>query len=199
LRSTILFVPGLRDHVPEHWQTLLAEQLPGSRTVPPLEHDKLSCAARVEALDRALAEISGPVVLAAHSAGCLMVAHWAPLSRGRPIVGALLATPADIETPLPPGYPTMEALNANGWLPIPNQPLPFPSIVAASANDPLASLERAEAMALGWNSELALIGAVGHLNPAAGFGPWPRALEFLEVLDDETADPAAGPSGRSRH
>src|SRR6476619_5828924 len=93
MRSTVLFVPGLRDHVADHWQTLLAQQLPGSRTVAPLEHDKLSCAARVAALDRAIAEIEGPIVLAAHSAGCLMVAHWAQ-QHSRPIHGALLATPA---------------------------------------------------------------------------------------------------------
>jgi predicted alpha/beta hydrolase family esterase len=77
LQPTVLFVPGLRDHVADHWQTLLAAESPGSWTVPPLEDDKLSCAARVEALDRAILAIDGPVVLAAHSAGCLMVAHWA--------------------------------------------------------------------------------------------------------------------------
>ena len=137
MRSTILFVPGLRDHVAEHWQTLLAADLPGSRTVPPLEHDKLSRAARVEALDRAIAAIDGPVILVAHSAGCLMVAHWAQ-QHGRPIRGALLATPADIERPLPAGYPTLPDLQANGWLPLPRSPLPFPSIVAASSGDPLA-------------------------------------------------------------
>jgi hypothetical protein len=32
--------------VPQHWQTLLAAKLERVRTVPPLEHDKLSCAAR---------------------------------------------------------------------------------------------------------------------------------------------------------
>ena len=31
-----------------------------------------------------------------------------------PLVAALLATPADIETPLPPGYPTMDELRGNG-------------------------------------------------------------------------------------
>ena len=46
--TTILIVPGLRDHVPEHWQTLLAEQLPKVRSVPPLEQDKLSLPARVD-------------------------------------------------------------------------------------------------------------------------------------------------------
>ena len=75
--TTVLIVPGLREHVPEHWQTLLAAKLPRVHTVPPLEQDKLSCAARVEALDRALRAIDGPVILVAHSAGVMMVAHWA--------------------------------------------------------------------------------------------------------------------------
>lgn len=182
MRSTILFVPGLRDHVADHWQALLAAELPGSHTVAPLEHDKLSCAARVEALDRAIAAIEGPVVLAAHSAGCLMVAHWAR-RHDRPIQGALLATPADIERPLPPGYPASDALLANGWLPVPREPLPFPSIVAASGNDPLARLDRTTALADDWSSELVFLGDVGHLNPIAGFGPWPAARTLLEALD----------------
>ena len=69
-RPTIVFVPGLRDHVPEHWQTLLV----------------------------------------AHSAGVMMVAHWAQ-SHDRPIRGALLATPADLEQPLPAGYGAAWHLN----------------------------------------------------------------------------------------
>jgi hypothetical protein len=52
---TVVIVPGLRDHVAEHWQTLLANHLPRSRTVEPLTHDKLSCAARVAALEETLA------------------------------------------------------------------------------------------------------------------------------------------------
>lgn len=182
MRSTVLFVPGLRDHVADHWQTLLAQELPGSRTVTPLERDKLSLTARVEAIDRALAAISGPVVLAAHSAGCLMVAHWARRS-GRPVEGALLATPPDIERPLPAGYPTPAELEAGGWLPLPKAELPFPSLLVASANDPLASPQAAEALADAWGSRLIEAGAVGHLNPAAGYGPWPMAAELLTMLD----------------
>lgn len=182
MKSTVLFVPGLRDYVADHWQTLMAAELPGSRTVAPLVQDRLSCAARVEALDRAIASIEGPVILAAHSAGCLMVAHWAQ-QHDRPIKGALLATPADIENPLPPGYPTLPELEANGWLPIPRKPLPFPSLVAASSNDPLAALDRVLEMANAWQSQFFLPGAVGHLNGASGFGPWPHARSLLEALD----------------
>jgi uncharacterized protein len=180
--STVLIVPGLRDHVPDHWQTLLEARLPRVRSVPPLEHDKLSCIARVDAIDRALQGIDGPVVIVAHSAGVVMVAHWAASRPGRDIRGALLATPADLETPLPVGYPTIDALKANGWLPIPRAPLPFPSIVAASSNDPLARLERARELAQSWDSRLVELGAVGHLNPQAGFGEWPGADALIREL-----------------
>ena len=64
-----LIVPGLRDHVAEHWQTLLEAKLPNARSVPRMDHDKLSRAAWVTELDRSLAAIEGPVVLVAHSAG----------------------------------------------------------------------------------------------------------------------------------
>lgn len=183
MSSTVLFVPGLRDHVADHWQTLAAAQIPGARTVPPLEHDKLSCAARVEALDRALRAIDGPVILAAHSAGCLMVAHWAARGRGGAVKGALLATPVDAETPLPEGYPTLDALQVNGWLPMPRRPMPFPTLVAVSSNDPLAAFDRGVALGQAWGGEIVELGAVGHLNPAAGFGPWPQALELIAQLD----------------
>jgi len=121
--ATVLFVPGLRDHVEDHWQTHLAREIAGSKTVPPLIKDRLSLRARVEVLDEALQAIAGDVILAAHSAGVLMIAHWAQ-NPTRAIRAALLATPADIETPLPEGYPTFQELTQNGWLPIPRAPLP---------------------------------------------------------------------------
>lgn len=178
---TILFVPGLRDHVAEHWQTLLAADIAGSVTVEPLTQDRLSLEARVAALDAALASIKGDVVIAAHSAGALMVANWA-LAPTRKIRGALLATPADVECPLPAGYPTFDELNANGWVPIPRQRLPFPAIVAASRNDPLAQFQKLADLAHAWGAELHDAGDVGHLNPAAGFGPWDGAVPLLERL-----------------
>lgn len=178
---TVLFVPGLRDHVAEHWQTLIAAEIPRSVTVEPLQVDRLSREARVRALDEAVNSIEGDVILAAHSAGALMVANWA-LKPTRSIRGALLATPADVENPLPPGYPAFEDLKANGWIPIPREPLPFPAIVAASRNDPLAQFEKVAGLARAWGAELYDAGDVGHLNPAAGFGPWPEAHSLLERL-----------------
>ncbi len=182
MKPSVLIVPGLRDHVVDHWQTILARKIANSVTVPPLEHDKLSCAARVAALDAALAKISGPVVLVAHSAGVMITVHWAAQNHARPIQGALLAAPADLGTPLPKGYPASEALRDNGWLPVPRRKLPFPAIVAASTNDPLARFGRVEAFSRDWGARLVDLGAVGHLNPASGFGEWKGALTLLQEL-----------------
>lgn len=178
---TILLVPGLRDHVEAHWQTILEKKLPNVCSVAPLEQNKLSCAARIEALENALDRIAGPVVLVAHSAGVMITVHWANKYR-RPIHGALLATPADLESPLPPGYPTLDEIRDNGWLPIPRNALPFPSIVAASSNDPLGDFERISRLSRDWGSRLVNLGEVGHLNPAAGFGEWPQAEALIRQL-----------------
>lgn len=178
---TVVMVPGLRDHVEDHWQTLLAAGLDKVRIVPPLEHDKLSLDARVAALDAVLADVDGPVVLVAHSAGVMITVHWAA-RHDRPVAGAILATPPDFSTPLPAGYPTRPDLDANGWNPVPRNPLPFPSIVAASTNDPLAAYDTVVDLARDWGSRLVDLGEVGHLNPAAGYGEWPRATELLDEL-----------------
>jgi predicted alpha/beta hydrolase family esterase len=178
---TILIVPGLRDHVPQHWQTLLEQKLTNARSVPRMERDKLSCAAWVARLDESLAAIAGPVILVAHSAGVMIVVHWAQTHR-RPIAGALLAAPPDFESPLPEGYPTGGALRASGWLPTPRARLPFPTTVGASTNDPLGRYDRVEALAQAWGSKLVNLGNVGHLNPASGYGEWPQAEALIGEL-----------------
>ncbi|WP_328326348.1 MULTISPECIES: RBBP9/YdeN family alpha/beta hydrolase [unclassified Streptomyces] len=182
---TVVIVPGLRDHVPEHWQTILGNKIPDARTVPPVATGRLSCDTQVAALEEVLSEVPGPVVLVAHSVGVLTVTHWAQRHR-RPVQGALLATPPDLETPLPEGQPTPDDLHRNGWLPVPRTPLPFPSIVAASTDDPLAGFAPVAALAWAWGSRLVDLGPVGHLNPAAGYGEWPQAGEFVRELSGES-------------
>ena len=178
--STVLIVPGLRDHVAQHWQTLLAAQLPGCVTVPPMGREDLDRQARVDALEAAVASVPGPVLLVAHSGGCITVAHWAAATaHGDRVRGALLATPPDFEAPMPEGYPSIEALRAGGWLPVPRRPLPFQSLVALSENDPLGSLNAIQKLAYAWKAETVNLGQVGHLNPASGYGPWPQAKDLL--------------------
>ena len=182
---TVLIVPGLREHVDTHWQTLLALDLEAQRrkvkTVPPMGRGDLDCAARVAAIERAARAISGPIVIVAHSGGCLMAAHWAQQTE-RPVHRALLATPPDFEQPMPEGYPTIDELEHSGWLPVPRKRLPFPSVVAASRDDPLGRFDRIEQLARDWGSKVVDLGFVGHLDPASGYGRWGRADKFIEEI-----------------
>jgi predicted alpha/beta hydrolase family esterase len=188
---TVVLVPGLRGHVEDHWQTRLAATLPDARMVPPLGSTNASLRARISLLDRTVEDVEGPVVIVAHSAGVLTTAHWAGQNVGSKVVGALLATPPALAAALPPEYPSIRRLRDHGWLPIPRRPLPFPSILAASSDDPLGNPVRVDALARSWGSRRHSLGPVGHLNPASGFGDWPEAAQLIDELAGGSVQPEA--------
>ena len=55
-------------------------------------------------------------------------------------------------------------------------------MVAASRNDPLAGFRTTAGLAEVWGSRLVDLGDAGHLNPAAGFGPWALAEELVAEM-----------------
>jgi predicted alpha/beta hydrolase family esterase len=126
----------------------------------------------VETLEQAVRARPTPPVLAAHSMGCCLVAHWAQ-RYGSGVRGAFLVAPSDVEQP---SYP----VDPGAFKPMPRTALPFPSVVVASTNDEYISMARAEEFARAWGSRLVSIGAAGHINGAAGYGPWPEGLAMLE-------------------
>ena len=124
------------------------------------------------------------MILAAHSLGCLAVAWWAELTRqpyGWPVAGALLVAPADADRPS-----AQDEVRAFG--PTPTTPLPFPSIVVASQDDPWIDLDRAHSLAVGWGSHFIDAGAQGHLNAASGIGWWSEGQELLERVIAAASD-----------
>ncbi|HEU0299520.1 MAG TPA: alpha/beta hydrolase, partial [Longimicrobium sp.] len=134
----------------------------------------------IRALDEAVAGCAAPPVLVAHSLGCIAVAHWAA-AFARPVAGALLVAPADVEAEHAP-----EPLC--GFAPIPLRALPFPSILVASSDDPWLAIERAEQLAQCWGSEFVRIQAAGHLNSDGGYGPWPQGERLLRRLSAPVHD-----------
>jgi predicted alpha/beta hydrolase family esterase len=98
-------------------------------------------------LEEAVLAAPGPVVLAAHSLGCILTAAWAAHSRNtQRVVGALLVAPGD---------PEREELRAplKSWSPVVLQRLPFPSTLVGSQNDPYCSPERAQQFASAWGAD----------------------------------------------
>ena len=109
-------------------------------------------------LAETLQTIQEPTVLVAHSLGTILVAHWAKNNHNTYIKAALLVAPADVDSPNhTPGC-------IWNFAPIPLHPLPFPSIVIGSENDPYMTLEKAQALAKNWGSDFINIGTKGHIN-----------------------------------
>jgi uncharacterized protein len=130
----------------------------------------------VAALDTAVAGSNLPVVLAAHSLGCALVAHWAGGSRHLAKVrGALLVAPSDVEAP---SYPAGTA----GFTPMPLNKLSFPSILVMSTNDVYVTPDRARHFARAWGSRLVEVGPKGHVNSASSLGMWPEGFALVEEL-----------------
>lgn len=170
----VLIVPGWTGSGPDHWQSIWERSHTRFRRVEQRDWDAPECGEWVRTLDSAVREAAGPPLLVAHSLGCIAVAHWAARF-DRPVAGALLVAPADVERPDAP-----EPIR--GFAPVPLRPLPFPSILVASSDDPYLAPERARELARGWGSRLVEIGAAGHVNTAAGFGSWPEGLRLLAEL-----------------
>lgn len=172
----ILIIPGFGNSGPGHWQSFWESNLRDAKWVEMPNWDFPHRADWVEALDSAIREASQimPPVLAAHALGCLAVVHWAHRYQ-RPIHGALLVAPVDVERPDTPAV-------MKDFAPVPLFGLPFNSRVVASSNDPYTSIERARAFADAWDSQFTDLGPRGHINTASGYGEWPRGEALLKEL-----------------
>jgi predicted alpha/beta hydrolase family esterase len=177
-RSNVLILPGWQSSGPQHWQSRWEAQYGDHRVeqhdwMRPLRGDWI---ARLEEI---VLERPGSFVLVAHSLGCLLVAAWAAYSKNaHRIRGALLAAPSD---------PDQEQVSAilSTWRPVSLQPLPFPSVLVASQNDPYCSLQRARSFALAWGSEFLDYGNTGHINAESGIGDWPQGRALLNKWMEE--------------
>lgn len=180
MKCDVLILPGLWNSGPRHWQSLWHERNPHWRRAAHRDWTNPHCDEWVAELDAAIADCQGAPILVAHSLGCMLVAHWALSGSPLKVAGAFLVAPSDVEAPT---YPA----ELNCWAPIPLQPLPFPSLVVGSANDPFSSVERTGAFAGAWGSRLVEIGDAGHLNTDSGHGEWPEGLRLLEQFCDEVS------------
>lgn len=176
--TTVVIVPGLGDSGPDHWQTLWGRTHPAYRRVRQRDWHQPQVHEWVEALDREIRRAPSPVILVGHSLGCITIAEWAR-HQWADIRGALLVAPADVDR-----RPFFDA--------VPLRPLPFPSILVASDDDPHLELARANLFARHWGSRLVNLGPAGHINVESGFGPWPEGEELLQEL---RADASRAPSG----
>jgi predicted alpha/beta hydrolase family esterase len=181
----VLLIPGLWNSGPDHWQSHWEKGRKDCLRVVQRDWETPRAADWIAALERAVLDAAGPVVLAAHSLGCTLVARFAAaaaeVARTR-VRAALLVAPSDVDAP---SYPKGTA----GFTPMPLHRLPFPSTVVASSDDEYVTLERARLFARSWGSRFVEAGAQGHLNSASKLGMWPLGQGLLDELLAGTAQP----------
>jgi predicted alpha/beta hydrolase family esterase len=176
--AAILVVPGWQNSGPEHWQSYWERDDPTFERVDQRDWDTPERKDWIANLDRAVEQASAPLVFVAHSLGCIAVAAWAETASAgalRKCRGAFLVAPADVDR-------VDVVAELRSWRPVPQRGLPFPSVVVASHTDEYVTFPRAEALANAWGSRLADAGEAGHLNTAAGYGPWPSGRRLLTDL-----------------
>ena len=173
-----LILPGWQGSPHDHWQSHWQRCLPDASRVEQADWLQPQRAAWVARLEQHIASAPAPVILIAHSLGCITLAHWAAqadpalLARVR---GALLVAPADVERP---GCPAA----LQNFAPLPQRRLPFPSLLVGSDNDPAASAPRAMQMARQWGAEAVLLSGVGHINVKSGHCQWEQGFAYLYRL-----------------
>ena len=178
MATALVIVPGLGNSGPDHWQSHWQRAYPGALRVEQSDWQHPSLRDWIDTLDATVRNAGAPAVIAAHSLGCALLAHWATL-RGTAranVRGALLVAPADVDSPerTPP--------QTRDFAPMPKQKLPFPARVVASENDPFVAFARARALAEAWGADFVSAGKEGHLNAASGLGAWPKGQAELCAL-----------------
>ncbi|WP_153098985.1 RBBP9/YdeN family alpha/beta hydrolase [Paraburkholderia hayleyella] len=168
----LVTMAGLHGSEDAHWQTWLERQFVRSLRVEQDDWDAPDLTRWSQALHARLARERGPFVLAAHSFGCLASAHallQTPTAASAEIVGVLLVAPAS-----PAKFATAKAFDPRR--------LRVPSILIGSETDPWMTLEGSRELARHLGSAFVNLGDAGHINTAAGFGPWPRARRYIDTL-----------------
>lgn len=147
--ADILFIPGTVGTDEGHWLSRWQGRLSTGRSIVSQAGD-----AAAQIADAVNGE-SKPTVLVAHGTG--VAAAIQAISKFKTAVaGAFLVSPWACDEPLPA------------------DPLPFPSILVASRNDPKYSFDHAEQMAGDWGSLFIDAGEIGGIDSASGHGPWPE-------------------------
>lgn len=174
--TSIIIVPGWRDSGPGHWQSIWAERLPNACRVVQDDWITPTRAAWVTQLEKTVLAQPHPVVIVAHSLGCIATTHMGEEAASR-VKGALLVAPAD---------PERRAVLSD-FAPVPYAPLPYRSILVASSNDPYCPIRLAGAYARAWGSEFVRMQNAGHINIESGHGEWPLGVALLQSLTQEGA------------
>jgi len=178
---TTIFIPGYGNSVNGHWQEIWYKQSKNSYWVQQQDWDHPRCDNWVKTLNQLVQSIDGPILFITHSLGGSTLNEWAKKYTAN-VLGAFIVAVPDVQNSYLPKEIT-------GYQDLPLTPLPFPSLMLSSSNDPYSSIERAHFFAQHWGSEFINVGNLGHINTASNIDDWPEGkkqlMQFIDCLIKE--------------
>lgn len=168
----VLVVPGLHGSDAAHWQTRWEHRYPLFERVEQDDWSTPDLPRWSQRMAQVLEYSDQPVLVVAHSFGCLTTMHAANQSaaqRNFNLAGALLVAPAD-----PEKFGVADVLR--------DARLPCPAIMIGSSNDPWMASHRAAYWADHWGCGFLNEGALGHINAESQLGDWEQGLQQLKQL-----------------
>jgi predicted alpha/beta hydrolase family esterase len=174
-----LIVHGLEGSGPEHWQTWLAGRLRerGLEVAYPdlPEADNPRLARWLDALHGELDRLPmAETSVVCHSLGSLLWLHHAAGRPAEQVARALLVAPPqpDEDDPQSPGFRPVP-LDPEGVAAAAGE-----TLLVCSTDDPWISPARSREIAETIGASLDWVENAGHVNTAAGYGPWPAVEEW---------------------
>ncbi|WP_319413540.1 alpha/beta hydrolase [uncultured Cohaesibacter sp.] len=168
--ADIFIIPGLDNSGPDHWQSRWEDKIRSARRI---EQEDWANPQMESWISRIIADVekaTRPAVLVAHSLGVVATVKAAAAFTPGIVKGAFLVGMPNVESDEHvPGH-------IRHFAPIPEETLPFPSILVASRNDPYCAFETAVHYGKKWGSTFVDAGDTGHINEKSGQGPWPEGL-----------------------
>ena len=181
--ADLLMIPGYTNSGDDHWQTRWESKFSTARRVQQDDWHKPVVEDWTANVTSAVEKAEKPLIAIAHSLGAqtlVQAVQQMNESQRALIRGAFLVAPPDVENP------AIKPKHLMTFGPYSRDPLPFPSILVASQNDPFCAHEVAQDMAASWGSLFIDAGESGHINSKSGHGPWPEGLlvfaEFMQRL-----------------
>lgn len=174
-----VIVPGVAGSEHAHWQSWLERQLMSCSRVQQNNWNHPVLNEWIAQFVKTVAPLTTDLQIVAHSFGCLTtVAALAqhPELQAK-IKNLVLVAPANPARFGEQGFARDSKNDYANYFQQLNIKVPTQMLI--SENDPWLAFEDAQHLARAWNLQPINLGAVGHINVASGFGPFPQIFDYL--------------------
>ena len=94
----ILTIPGYGGSDKDHWQSYWEKEYKNIERVEQKDWNDPQLKLWAKTLNSYIQKTEGKCILVAHSLACSLIAHWASKNDTQKIIGALLVSPADVDS-----------------------------------------------------------------------------------------------------